>query len=318
MAVATRKALPPEPLWRARLRLMRRSLGANWALFLQSRIGPIGLAIIVFFGLLAILHPILIHTIWDPAIYDPKIGYAPGINPASPSWAHLLGTDPWGRDVLSQLSYSARSEFFLGIVAAFVSVTIGTLIAASAAYYGGFVDTYFMRQADVVLLFPVIAFFIVLNAVLKNALNIYNFALILGLLGGLGGITIVLKSQALSIKVKPFIDAARISGGSSFHIIFAHIIPNLLPLSFLYMMFAVTSAIFSEAVLSFFGIINLRMSWGIMVEMTYISGYLQGSEMLHAWWLFFPASLSITALCAAFYLVGRGLDEIVNPRLRKI
>lgn len=322
MAVQAGRVVRPEALWRVRLRLLRRSFSANWVIFRESGIGVVGLAIIVFFGLLAIAHPILMATIWDHKIYDPQIGFAmpqPGMsNPLPPSASHWLGTDPWGRDVFSQLSYSTRSEFFLGIMAAFITVFIGTTVAAVAAYYGGFVDTFFMRVADVGLLFPVIAFFIVLGALFKNAFNIYNFALILGLLGGFGGITIVLKSQALSIKVKPFVDAARVSGGSSFHIIFSHIIPNLLPLSFLYMMFSVTSAIFSEAVLSFFGIVNLRMSWGIMVEMTNIAGYLNGDAILRAPWLFFPASVSITALCAAFYLVGRGMDEIVNPRLRKI
>lgn len=319
MAVETRTTFQHEPLWRVRLRLMRRSFAANWELFKETRIGLIGLAIIVFFGLIALSHPILMATIWDPSVYNPVTGYDFNVtHPSPPSTTHWLGTDPWGRDVFSQLAYSARAEFFLGIMAAFITVFIGTLVAAASAYYGGFVDTFFMRLADVVLLFPVIAFLIVLSGMFQDAINLYTLALILGILGGFGGITIVLKSQALAIKVKPFVEAARVSGGSSFHIIFSHIIPNLLPLSFLYMMFSVTTAIFSEAVLSFFGILNIQMSWGIMVEMAYISGYLQGEWVVRAWWLFFPASLSITALCAAFYLVGRGMDEIVNPRLRKI
>jgi peptide/nickel transport system permease protein len=79
-------------------------------------------------------------------------------------------------------------------------------------------------------------------------------------------------------------------------------------------MFTVTTAIFSEAVLSFFGLLNIRMSWGIMIFTTQASGYLLD---FRRWWLVFPASLSITLLCAAFYLVGRALDEVVNPRLRR-
>ncbi len=337
--MATAPAPPKSPTgrhlespWRARLRLMRRGLATNWSLFWESRIGPIGLFIILFYGLLAVAHPILMATIWDPEIYDPIIGYDPNpgpawhmekVNqylvpkhPAPPSAKHWLGTDPWGRDIFSQLAYSARAEFFLGVMAALITVIIGTLVAAVSAYYGGFVDTFFMRLADVVLLFPVIAFLIVLGGMFQ--LNMYSLALVLGIIGGFGGITIVLKSQALSIKVKPFIEAAKVAGGSHLHVILRHIIPNLLPLSFLYMMFNVTSAIFSEAVLSFFGILNLQMSWGMMVQMANISGYLTGDAITKAWWIFFPASVSITALCAAFYLVGRGLDEIVNPRLRKM
>lgn len=311
-----------EAPWRAKVRLFLRGLSINWELFKESRVGLIGLSIIVFYGLLSISHPILMATIWERAIYDPVNGYDPvvvqqgGQHPAPPSARHWLGTNENGRDVFSQLAYSARSEFFLGVMAALITVIIGTLIAAASAYYGGFVDTFFMRLADVAVLFPVIAFLIVLSAWFD--LTIYSLAVVLGIIYGFGSITIVLKSQALTIKVKPYIEAAKVSGGSSFHIIFTHIIPNLLPLSFLYMMFNVTNAIFSEAVLSFFGLINIQMSWGIMVEQAYIGGYLNGEAVTRYWWLFFPASASITALCAAFYFVGRGMDEIVNPRLRKV
>jgi peptide/nickel transport system permease protein len=133
-------------------------------------------------------------------------------------------------------------------------------------------------------------------------------------LGGFGVATIIIKSQALTIKVRAYIEAARVAGGGNAHIILQHIIPNLLPLSFLYMMFSVTSAIALEAVLSFFGLLNIRMSWGLMIYTTQRAGYLLD---ISKWWLVFPAGLAITLLCAAFYLVGRALDEVVNPRLRK-
>jgi peptide/nickel transport system permease protein len=142
-----------------------------------------------------------------------------------------------------------------------------------------------------------------------------QLAVVIGLLSGFGGTTIIIKSQALSIRVKPFIEAARVAGGGNRHIILTHILPNLLPFSFLYMMFSVTTAIFSEATLSFFGLLNIRMSWGIMIFTAQAGGYLlSGAEY---WWLLIPAGLSITLLCSAFYLVGRALDEVVNPRLRK-
>ncbi len=306
----------PAPLarWRLRLKLAKRSLRANWEIFCASKIGLVGLAIILFFALLAILHPILMSTLWDPKVYDPirRYAYEPGVvHPSPPSWAHPLGTDPTGLDVLSQLMYSTGSEFLLGILAAFITVLIGTIVGTVSAYYGGWIDTFFMRLADVLLLFPLIAFLIVISAFVKPDLLL--LALILGLLGGFGGITIILKAQALQVKVKPFVEAAKVAGGSDWHIIARHIIPNVLPLSFLYMMFNVTGAIFSEAVLSFFGLLNIRMSWGIMIYRA--RDY--GASPFVQWWLYIPPGLAITMLCAAFYLVGRGLDEIVNPRLRK-
>lgn len=232
--------------------------------------------------------------------------------PAPPDARHLLGTDPLGRDVLSQLMYGSRAAFFLGIVAALVTVLFATTVGAVAAYFGGLLDSFFMRLADLLLMLPILAILIVANSVFKPAL--WHLATIIGLISGFGGTAIILKSQALSVKVKPFIDAAKVAGGSSSRIIFTHIVPNVMPLSFLYMMFTVTGAIQTEAALSFLGLINLDMSWGIMIQISQTQGYLlQGTSF---WWLLIPAGFAVTLLAAAFFLVGRGMDEVINPRLR--
>ena len=304
------------PLWRVRLSLMLKSLRTSWSLFTENPVGLIGLGVIVFFGLFALAHPILMDTVWDASVYDPVQGFDMEIafHPAPPSARHLLGTDPLGRDVLSQLMYSTRWEFALGILTSVITVVIATTIGAVAAYYGGVVDMFLMRLADLVIMVPTLPILIVLSAVSTNGVGMLELALVLGVLSGFGGTTIVIKSQALSVKVKPFIEAARIAGGGDFHIIFKHMLPNLLPISLLYMMFVVTGAIFSEAVLSFFGLTTIQMSWGIMINTTQFFGYLLRFD---TWWLLLPASVAITILCAAFYLVGRAMDEVVNPRLRQ-
>ena len=314
MSVANAQTTMPSSIWRARLRLASRSLRENWGLFVRTRIGLIGLAIIGLYALLAVAHPILMNTVWEPRIYDPVVGYAfdETQQPAPPSVKHPLGTDPLGRDILSQLMFSARSEFLLGLLAATVTVVIGTAVGAVAAYFGGWVDTLLMRLADIMIMMPAISVLIVLSALI--GVEHFELALIIGILSGFGATGVVLKSQALSVVVKPYIDAAKSAGGGHFHIILVHVVPNLLPLSFLYMMFTVTSAIFSEAVLSFLGLLDVRMSWGLMIHTTESAGYLL--QVTEFWWLIFPASLSITLLCSAFYLVGRSLDEVVNPRLR--
>lgn len=302
------------PLWRVRLNLLARSLRNSWVLFVENPIGLIGLGVIIFYGLLALAHPILMNTVWTPNVYDPISGFDLEIafHPAPPSARHLLGTDPLGRDVLSQLMYSTRWEFTLGILSAVVTVVIATTVGAISAYYGGIVDTLLMRLADLVIMVPFLPILIVLSAL--TDVGMIELALVIGILSGFGGTAIVIKSQALTVKVKPYIEAARIAGGGDFHIIFKHMVPNLLPISLLYMMFVVTGAIFSEAVLSFFGLTTIEMSWGIMVNVTWLFGYLLRFD---TWYLLIPASLAITTLCAAFYLVGRGLDEVVNPRLRR-
>ena len=342
-----------DPLWRIRLRLAWRGLKKNWALFAENKIGLIGVVIIAVFAVMIPLHPILMNTVWDPKIYDPVIGYAeiyidkqvvdvvtdpatqiqvdvaqldyyhlnPQVGdtitileqPAPPSRQHLLGTDPLGRDVLSQLMYSTASEFLLGILAALVTVFIATTVGAVAAYYGGVIDTFFMRAADLIIIMPLIPVLILLGALIS--LELWHLAIILGILSGFGGTTLVIKSQALTVKVKPFIEAARVAGGSNWHIIFTHLIPNLMPLSFLYMMFTVTTAIFLEAVLSFFGLMDINMSWGLMINVAQSQGYLLSGTRY--WWLLFPAGAAISLLCTAFYLVGRALDEVINPRLRQ-
>jgi len=349
-------SLARTPLWVIRLRLLRRSFSTTWGLFRQNKMGLFGVGMIALFALMAILHPILMSTVWDPKVYDPVTGYdavmteytvvegeptneATEINvnvarlrlnptldpgdvitvptqPAPPTMTgetpHFLGTDVRGRDILSQLLFSTRAAFFLGAVAALTTVLIATTVGSIAAYFGGFVDGALMRGADLILLMPLLPVLILLSASFE--ITMVTLGIMIGVLSGFGGVAIVLKSQALSIKVKAYIDAARVAGGSDWHVIFRHIIPNVLPLSFLFMMFGVTEAIAIESTLSFFGLLNVEMTWGIMINSAQTSGYLLSGTSY--WWLLFPAGLAVSFLCFAFFLVGRGMDEVINPRLR--
>ena len=345
------------PMWQIRLRLMRRSFATTWGLFRENRMGMVGLALIILFAAMAIAHPILMATVWDPAIYDPVTGYDavtteftvvedgavtdpatqieqtqarlelnPTVDagdvvsiptqPAPPTLTgenpHFLGTDANGRDIFSQLLFSTRAAFFLGVVAALTTVLIATTVGAIAAYFGGWIDSGLMRFADLILLMPLLPVLILLSAMFE--ITMVTLGVMIGILSGFGGVAIVLKSQALSIKVKSYIDAARVAGGSDWHVIFRHIVPNVLPLSFLYMMFGVTEAIAIEATLSFFGLLNVQMTWGIMINNAQTNGYLLSGTSY--WWLLFPAGLAVSFLCFAFFLVGRGMDEVINPRLR--
>jgi peptide/nickel transport system permease protein len=345
------------PMWRIRLRLLRRSFATTWGLFRENRLGMFGLGLIILFVVMAISQPILMATVWEPAVYDPVTGYDavtteftvvedgtltdpatqievtkarletnPTVDvgdvlriptqPAPPSVSgehpHYLGTDARGRDILSQLLFSTRAAFFLGAVAAITTVLIATTVGAIAAYFGGWIDTGLMRFADLILLMPLLPVLILLSAMLE--ITMVTLGVMIGVLSGFGGVAIVLKSQALSIKVKSYIDAARVAGGGDWHVIFRHIVPNVLPLSFLYMMFGVAEAIAIEATLSFFGLLNVPMTWGIMINNAQTNGYLLSGTSY--WWLLFPAGLAVSFLTFGFFLVGRGMDEVINPRLR--
>lgn len=347
-----RVEIPTESLWRIRLRLFRRKLRTNWGLFAENKIGLVGLGIIALFGLMALAQPILMNTIWNPDVYDPKAGYGavviekkivsqvedpdhqvalaeamtmPSVEnphigetvkvaeqPAPPNSEHWLGIDQNGRDIFSQLLTGAQTAFALGVIAAVVTVVLATVVGSVAAYFGGIADQILMRIADLFLLLPLIPVLAFLGGLFDP--NLVVLAVAVGLVSGFGGTAILLKSQALSVKVKPFIDAARVAGGSHAHIIFRHIVPNVVPLAFFSMMVSVTLAIGTEATLAYLGLINLDMSWGIMIQTAQTGGYLLSG--FDYWWLLFPAGIAVTLLCAAFYLVGRALDEVVNPRLR--
>jgi peptide/nickel transport system permease protein len=314
-AITDTRTHSPISVRRARLERSVNNLKETWGLFIEDRIGLLGLCIIIIYAIMALMHPVLMHTVWSPKIYDPFLGSDPMVlsNPSPPSWSHLLGTDPMGRDVLSQLMFSTRNEFVLGFLAAIITVILATSIGAIAAYYGSWPDVLLMRLADLINILPFFALLVVLSAFLK--MNLWILAIIIGILSGFGGTTIIFKAQALTIKVKPYIESAKVAGGSDWHVVFYHIVPNLMPLAFLNMMFTVTGAIFSEAALSFFGLLNVRMSWGIMIYTTQSAGYmLRGIDY---WYLILPAGLSITLLCSAFYLIGRAFDSVVNPRLRR-
>lgn len=337
----------------------------NFNRFKQSKIGMTGLVIVILFGVLALLQPLLfLSGIWDYKTYDPVVGYdaekyiaevvvcpdeypneryserkdcpgrnevslisvkpyKPGIKegdtierfrqPAEPSGKHILGTDSLGRDVFSQIMEGSQVAFILGLLSATLSVVISTILGSIAAYFGGFIDSYLMRQSDLLLMLPSLPLLFIISAFTE--LQVWHLALVLGILGGLGGSVITIKSQALQVKVKPFVDSARITGGSRMNILFSHILPNVAPLALLFMVFGVTGAIASESVLSFLGLLNIDMSWGLMISVSQADGYI--NQGLTYWWLVIPAGLSVTLLAGGFYLVGRGLDDVFNPRLRK-
>ena len=128
----------------------------SWKVFRSHRYGMIGLAIIVVFGAMAMSHPLLMSTVWDRARFDPIVGfdsrYFP--HPTSPSFTHPMGTDNYGRDVMSQLLYGARVSFGVGLVAGLVAAAISTLSGGLAGYFGGWIDHLLMGIADVMVLLP--------------------------------------------------------------------------------------------------------------------------------------------------------------------
>ncbi|KYK34304.1 MAG: ABC transporter permease [Theionarchaea archaeon] len=281
----------------------------TWMLFKKSKVGVLGLVILAIFFVLALASviPPKINEMYIP-LYgtDPEIM---GISP--PSLRHPLGTDFMGRDLFSQLLEGAKWALIVGITAATAAVVVGTVVGLVSGYSGGIADTLLQRTADILLTLPGIPIILVIGAALGQV-SIWTVVILIALLGWPGP-SKVIRAQVLSLRERPFIESATVSGASSKRIIFRHIAPNVLPLSFLYMTFGVTTAILLEAGLSFIGMGDpSTVSWGMMLQWCFTSG----NTFNAPYWLL-PPGLCITVLALSFYLIGIGTQQIVNPRLRE-
>jgi peptide/nickel transport system permease protein len=281
----------------------------GWSIFRESFLGKIGLVLLIMFAVMALCSFV---PPWLDPMYHPMTGVDPEISSSTgPSMKHWLGTDFMGRDLLSQLLAGARVAFMVGVSAAFMSIVLGTAIGMIAGYVGRAVDTLLMRLADMIMVMPTLLVVLILAA-LFGQLNIWTIVLIIALFRW-PGVSRVIRAQTLSLKQRPFIDAARVSGASHLRIIFRHIMPNVLPLSFLYMTFRVTSAIITEAALAFLGFGDPgTVSWGMMLQWVWKTGHMFTAP----YWLL-PPGMCISLITLSFYMLGRAMDEVLDPRLRK-
>ncbi|MDT8377764.1 MAG: ABC transporter permease [Desulfotignum sp.] len=281
----------------------------GWQIFIRNPLGKTGVIILGVFMIMAVAS--FLVPLIDP-MYDPMTGIDPDIKLSTgPSFTHWLGTDNVGRDILAQLLEGAKVAFIVGLSSAFFSIVIGTLIGMIAGYAGGLVDAFLMRIADIIMVLPSLVILLIL-ASLFGQFNIWIIVFIIAIMRW-PAVSRVIRSQTLSLKHRPFIEASRVAGASHIRIVLRHIMPNVLPLAFLYMTFRVTSAILVEAALSFLGFGDpSQVSWGMMLQWVWKSGH-----MFQAPYWLIPPGLCISLLTLAFYMLGRAMDEVLDPRLRK-
>jgi len=259
---------------------------------------------------MAVFSPIWINI--NPEIYDPIIGVDPNVHGSvGPSWKHPLGTDDIGKDLFSQLLRGSQIAFMLGMMVSVFSTIIGAAIGLIAGYYGKIWDTLLMRLADIILTLPRLPLLIVISGIFGTQSN-WVILLILSLTFW-PIISRVIRAQTLSLRERPFIESAKVSGVSNTRIIVKHLAPNVLPIAFYYLTVTVTGAILVEAGLSFLGFGDpSNMSWGMMLQWCFVKGYVFKAP----YWMI-PPGLCISLLAFSFYLIGVGLEEMVNPRLKK-
>jgi len=273
---------------------------------LSNRMGVFGSVTILVFIVIAVLAPHI--TPHDPMknqyINDELVRLEP------PSRLFWLGTTNYGRDVLSQVIIGSRVALVVGFLAAFFVTFIGTNIGLIAGYFGGRLDNFLMRVTDIAFGVPFVPFAIVLIAITEP--SIWNIVITISILMWRTTARVI-RSQVLSIKKRPYITAARMTGASDLRIMYIHILPNVLPMSFLYISLAIAWATLSEASLSFLGFGDPRMvSWGQMLHYAFVTG-----SARTGWWTILPPGICITLFVVAAFMMGQGYEEVINPRLRK-
>jgi peptide/nickel transport system permease protein len=274
---------------------------------LSKPYATVGLTIYLLFALVAIFAGRL-------AQYDPLeiLFTLDGQLAASlpPTAEHLLGTTNLGRDIFSQLLLGARPSLAVGITAAIGVSTIGTIVGLASGYFGGLIDTILMRFADVIVGIPFLPFVIVLAVLLHPSLT--NIVLSVALLLWPNAARVI-RSQVLTLRQRQFVEAARMSAAGELRILLVHVAPNVLPLSFLYASIAVGWAILTEASVSFLGFGSAdTISWGYMLQDAYASQALSRGQYI---W-FVPPGICIVLVVLAGFLVSRGYEELLFPKLK--
>jgi len=219
----------------------------------------------------------------------------------APSAAHWMGTDSLGRDLYSRLVFGARISLLVGVGAVGVAVLVGVLVGLLAGWFGGWVDAVLMRVVDIMLCFP--TFFLLLAIVAMVGQSVLNIILIIGLTGWMGVARLV-RAEALSLKEREFIQAARILGAGSWRIMWRHLLPNALSPVLVSTTLGIGSAILVESGLSFLGlgVQPPTPSWGnLLIDAKGTLGV--------AWWQTVYPGMAILVTVLGFNLLGEGLRE---------
>lgn len=271
-----------------------------------NRMGEVGLVILLGLLVLAMIGPAIAP--YDPATKDVAEDGTLASN-EGPSAEHPLGTTRYGRDVLSQLLVGTRSALLVGFLTATIVVVTGTTVGLTAGYYGGWVDSILMRITDIVYGIPILPFAIIVLTMLER--SIFWIIFMLGLIYWRNCARII-RSEVLSLKENEFVQSAETTGASAPRIIVKQLLPNVLPISFLYFAFATGWSIVTAASIAFLGFGDpTRISWGRMM----FAAWNTNSVLQQPFWVGMPG-LMIVLTVASVYFIGRTYEQVANPRLQ--
>jgi len=291
-----------------------------WQRTRRNKLAVFGLAFIIFLVLLAVIGPFF--TL-DPTSVDfekknlPPVGFTTEqsvynietdvfiTKEVSGTWNHPLGTDSKGRDMLAMLISGARVSLLVGLIATGIAIILGTIIGLLSAYLGGWADNALMRFTDVMMTFPFFLLLVLIVFIFGPSLAFIVLAI--GLTGWTGTARL-LRSEALSLRTRDFVTAAKALGASDNRVIFRHLIPNVISLIIVIATLSIPGVILAEAALSFIGLGDPTVpSWGIILE--------SGQQSLDtAWWVAVEPGIMLFLTVLAFNFLGDGLRDAFDPK----
>jgi len=272
-----------------------------WRTFARNQLALAGGVVVAALVVLAVLAPLLAPR--DPNRPDTKRILAP------PSRSHWFGTDQLGRDVLSRVLYGARVSLAVGFVSVGIATLIGILLGSAAGYHGGVADNVIMRLVDLMLVFP--RFFLLLAVLALLRPSIWAIMAIIGLTGWMGVARLV-RAEFLTLREREFVIWSESIGAGALRVVFRHILPNAMGPVLVAMTLGIPAAILTESGLSFLGlgVQPPYATWGNILN--------DGKDVLEiAWWMTLFPGLAILITVLSYNLMGEGIRDALDPRLRQ-
>ncbi|WP_159949220.1 ABC transporter permease subunit [Rhizobium sp. 18065] len=299
------ETIQSQPVTTAAMR--RQMLTEFWFYFSENRGAVIGLVVFIALVLIAVFAPLVApHSPFEQyreAILLPPAWLEGG------SWSYPLGTDPVGRDIMSRLIYGSQYSLFIGVFVTTLSLTTGIAIGVIAGYYGGWLDTTIMRLMDIILAFPSLLLALVLVAILGPGLTNGMIAIALTLQPHFVRLT---RAAVMSEKTRDYVTAARLAGAGPFRLMFRTILPNCMAPLIVQATLSFSNAILDAAALGFLGMGAQPPApeWGTMLA--------EAREfILRAWWVVTFPGLAILITVLAINLMGDGLRDALDPKLKR-
>lgn len=228
----------------------------------------------------------------------------------TPSWSHLLGLDDAGVDMVTLMVWGARTSLLVGFAAALVAVVLGGSVGLVAGYAGGRTDAVLMRITDYMLVIPDIPLLLIVAAVWGRSLT--SVILIIGLLSW-ARLARVVRAETMSVRERVYVKRAQAIGAGSARIVMQHVLPHVVPLLLTLAIFAVGNAILVETAIAFLGLGDpSAISWGRLIQ----NAFAGQAVSRGAWWAIVPPGIAVGLLILSCTLIGRALEEKLNPRLR--